>query len=215
MHTHTHTPTNGHIHERTEETETDGDPPSNGSNLMDPTIGWYQPEQYGPAKELWLHIWEAEKGLDVLALAGNDNTSNASNAMGVRLQQDFLALDTSPASATTAAGTTPSSNTVVTTASNNGGSGGSGGSAGNAGNNSNGSNGRAASAVHGNAAGNGNGEHRVPHNACNNYYNPSRRKSDNRASTYDMNYNYNALVGAYGGCPWRVPNKHYSKGVIG
>ncbi|XP_011865835.1 PREDICTED: non-canonical poly(A) RNA polymerase PAPD5-like [Vollenhovia emeryi] len=167
---------------------------------MDPTIGWYQPEQYGPARDLWLHIWEAEKGLDVLALTAND-ASNTSNAMGVRLQQDFLALDTSPAVAATAAaapgGTAPSPNATA-----------------NAGNGSNGSNGRAASAVHGSAAGNGS-EHRVPHNACNSYYNPSRRKGDNRASTYDMNYNYHALVGTYGGCPWRLLNKHYSKGVIG
>lgn len=193
---------------------------------MDPTIGWYQPEQYGPAKDLWLHIWEAEKGLDVLTLAGSDANSSAGNAvMGVRLQQDFLALDTSPAAmattttTTTAAGGTPSSNssgiTTGTTAVGFGAGNNNGGGGGNAGNNSN--NGRAAASavVHGNAAGNGNGEHRVPHNACNNYYNPSRRKGENRASTYDMNYNYNALVGAYGGCPWRVPNKHYSKGVIG
>lgn len=198
---------------------------------MDPTIGWYQPEQYGPAKDLWLNIWEAEKGLDVLTLR---NDANTSNAMGVRLQQDFLALDTSPAAAAaaaataaataTAAGTTPSSNTTATTVGSNAGTGGfivggnngnGNSSGGNAGNNSNGSNGRAASAVHGNAAGNSNGEHRVPHNACNYYYNPSRRKGENRASTYGMNYNYDALVGEYGGCPWRVPNKHYSKGVVG
>ncbi|XP_011701557.1 PREDICTED: non-canonical poly(A) RNA polymerase PAPD5-like [Wasmannia auropunctata] len=185
---------------------------------MDPSIGWYQPEQYGPAKDLWLHIWEAEKGLDVLTLR---NDANTSNAMGVRLQQDFLALDTSPAAATTtAAGTTaPSSNTIAAVnnagagfgAGNNGNSNGGSGS-------SNGSNGRAASAVHGNAAGNNgnNGnEHRVPHNACNYYYNPSRRKGENRASTYGMNYNYDALVGEYGGCPWRMPNKHYSMGTIG
>ncbi|KAL0129801.1 hypothetical protein PUN28_001806 [Cardiocondyla obscurior] len=174
---------------------------------MDPTIGWYQPEQYGPAKDLWLHIWEAEKGIDVLTVAGNDANPMGSNAMGMRLQQDFLALDTSPA--TTAPGTTPSSN--VTNA--NAGTGAGTGFSANNSSNTNGSNARSTSAVHGNAV--GNGEHRVPHNACNNYYNPSRRKSDNRASTYDMNYNYNALVGAYGGCPWRVPNKHYSKGVIG
>jgi non-canonical poly(A) RNA polymerase PAPD5/7 len=212
---------------------------------MDPTIGWYQPEQFGPAKDLWLHIWEAEKGLDVLTLR-----NDASNAMGVRLQQDFLALDTSPTVAATAAGTTPSSNitgggTVITTttttmtnstgiiagtgigtnfggANNNNGNGSNSNSNNNSNNNNNGggnanngNNGRAATAVHGNAAGNNNGEHRVPHNACNSYYNPSRRKSDNRASTYGMNYNYDALVGEYGGCPWRVPNKHYSKGVIG
>ena len=49
----------------------------------------------------------------------------------------------------------------------------------------------------------------------NSYYNPSRRKNDNRASTYGMNYNYEALVGVFGGCPWRMPSRHYSKGVVG
>ncbi|XP_066599303.1 terminal nucleotidyltransferase 4B-like [Prorops nasuta] len=122
---------------------------------MDPTIGWYQPEQFGPAKNLWLQIWEAEKGLDTLTLK-NDTSSNV--MMGLKLQQqDYIALDTM--------------NTRT--------------------------------------------DNRVQHNTCNNYYNPSKRKSDNRASTYGMNYNYENLVGVYGGCPWRVPNKHYSKGVIG
>lgn len=121
--------------------------------LMDPTIGWYQPEQFGPAKDLWLHIWEAEKGLDILTLK-NDSSSNV---MGMKLQQDFMSLDSL----------------------------------------------------------NSRTGDRMQHNTCSNYYNPSRRKGDNRASTYGMNYNYDALVGEYGGCPWRVPNKHYSKGVIG
>lgn len=121
--------------------------------LMDPTIGWYQPEQFGPAKDLWLHIWEAEKGLDILTLK-NDSSSNV---MGMKLQQDFISLDSL----------------------------------------------------------NSRTGDRMQHNTCSNYYNPSRRKGDNRASTYGMNYNYDALVGEYGGCPWRVPNKHYSKGVIG
>ncbi|KAG7202366.1 hypothetical protein KM043_018692 [Ampulex compressa] len=120
---------------------------------MDPTIGWYQPEQFGPAKELWLNIWEAEKGLDILTLK-NDSPSNV---MGVKLQQDYISLDSL----------------------------------------------------------NGRGTDRVQHSTCNSYYNPSRRKGDNRASTYGMNYNHDALVGEYGGCPWRVPNKHYSRGVIG
>lgn len=31
---------------------------------MDPTIGWYQPEQYGPALELWTRIWETQQGLE-------------------------------------------------------------------------------------------------------------------------------------------------------
>lgn len=128
---------------------------------MDPKIGWYQPEQFGPAKDLWLHIWEAEiaeKRLDILTLK-NDNSPNT---MGNKVQQDYISLD-------------PVTSRVGDD--------------------------RLAS--------------RVQHNTCNNYYNPSRRKGDNRASTYGMNYNYDALVGEYGGCPWRQPNKHYSKGVLG
>lgn len=173
---------------------------------MDPTIGWYQPEQFGPAKDLWLHIWEAEKGLDVLTLR-NDPV----NSMGVRLQQDFLALDTtSSATGTGGTGTGANINTPSSVASFGGGIG-IGIGNGNANNGGGNGNGRCAP-----TATASNGEHRVPHNACcNSYYNPSRRKSDNRASTYGMNYNYDALVGEYGGCPWRVPNKHYSKGVIG
>ncbi|KMQ92972.1 pap-associated domain-containing protein 5, partial [Lasius niger] len=182
---------------------------------MDPTIGWYQPEQYGPAKKLWSNIWETEKGDDAPGLRNDANTANT--AMGVRLQQDFLALDTSSA----AGNVTPSSNTgsnagVIGIGSNATGFGGNsnnnGGS--NNGNVSNGNNARAGN-VHGNLAGNGE-QHRLPHNnACNNYYNPSRRKSDNRASTYGMNYNHDTLIGEYGGCPWRLPNKHYSRGVVG
>ena len=52
-------------------------------------------------------------------------------------------------------------------------------------------------------------------NTNNSYYNPSRRKNDNRASTYGMNFNHDALIGEYGGCPWRIQNKRYSKGVFG
>ncbi|XP_012266386.1 terminal nucleotidyltransferase 4B-like [Athalia rosae] len=128
---------------------------------MDPNIGWYQPEQFGPAKDLWLHIWEAEiaeKGLDTLTLK-NDNSSNT---MGNKVQQDYISLD----SVSSRVG----EDRLAT---------------------------------------------RVQHNTCNNYYNPSRRKGDNRASTYGMNYNHNALIGEYGGCPWRQLNKHYSKGVLG
>lgn len=28
---------------------------------MDPKLGWYQPEQCGPAKDLWERIWENQK----------------------------------------------------------------------------------------------------------------------------------------------------------
>lgn len=126
---------------------------------MDPTIGWYQPEQFGPARDLWLRIWEAEKGLDILTL----KSDTSSNMMCNRVQQqDFISLDSVN-----------------------------------------------------NRVGDERSANRAQHVTSNNYYNPSRRKSDNRASTYGMNYNYNALVGEYGGCPWRLPNRQYSKGVVG
>ncbi|XP_033222113.1 non-canonical poly(A) RNA polymerase protein Trf4-1-like [Belonocnema kinseyi] len=128
---------------------------------MDPSIGWYQPEQFGPAKDLWLHIWEAEKGLEILT--SKYDVSSVSSLMGNKILQDNALTDSCSRT---------SEDRVFAV-------------------------------------------NRLQHNSCNNYYNPSRRKNDNRASTYGMNYNYNALVGAYGGCPWRIPNKHYSKGVIG
>lgn len=44
------------------------------SGLMDPTIGWYQPEQFGPSKDLWLHIWETGKDLDNLNIKSDGCT---------------------------------------------------------------------------------------------------------------------------------------------
>ncbi|KAL0270141.1 UNVERIFIED_CONTAM: hypothetical protein PYX00_007638 [Menopon gallinae] len=63
---------------------------------MDPAIGWFQPEHEGPAKELWLRIWESlkptplpsdmdkseqgSKALDYIPLEGEDNNNrNAKN----------------------------------------------------------------------------------------------------------------------------------------
>ncbi|XP_031785013.1 non-canonical poly(A) RNA polymerase protein Trf4-1 isoform X1 [Nasonia vitripennis] len=142
---------------------------------MDPKIGWYQPEQYGPAKDLWLHIWETGRDLDTLSLKHDNNASlqqqqqgGGSTVMNSKnsSSQDFLPLE---------APTTLNSNQRPDERNNT----------------------------------------RVNSNTNNSYYNPSRRKNDNRASTYGMNYNYEALVGVFGGCPWRIPGKHYSRGVLG
>lgn len=38
---------------------------------------------------------------------------------------------------------------------------------------------------------------------------------ENRASTFNMNKNHAALIGEYGGCPWRITNFNYSPGVLG
>lgn len=113
---------------------------------MDPYVGWYQPEQEGPAKRLWLRIWETQSETDKMNLKNLENANP-----NVNKAQDFIPL-----------------NEV-------------------------------------------NGENRN-----NNYFNPTRRKAnDNRASTFNLNQNHDALIGEYGGCPWRIPNYVYKPGVLG
>lgn len=113
---------------------------------MDPYVGWYQPEQEGPAKRLWLRIWETQSETDKMNLKNLENANP-----NVNKAPDFIPL-----------------NEV-------------------------------------------NGESRN-----NNYFNPTRRKAnDNRASTFNLNQNHDALIGEYGGCPWRVPNYNYKPGILG
>ncbi|XP_037873951.1 non-canonical poly(A) RNA polymerase protein Trf4-1 isoform X1 [Bombyx mori] len=113
---------------------------------MDPAVAWYQPEQEGPAKRLWLRIWDTQSELDKMNLKNIENANP-----NVNKAQDFIPI-----------------NDV-------------------------------------------NGENRN-----NNYFNPARRKvNDNRASTFNLNKNHDALIGEYGGCPWRIPNYAYKPGVLG
>lgn len=46
------------------------------------------------------------------------------------------------------------------------------------------------------------------------FYNPSKRKRDNRASTYALNKNLH-LISKYGGTPWRTEGKRCRPGIIG
>lgn len=56
---------------------------------MDPSISWFQPEQEGPAKHLWLRLWQTQQDFDnmnikeidsdVEALNNTINTQNQSN----------------------------------------------------------------------------------------------------------------------------------------
>ncbi|KOB73971.1 Trf4-1, partial [Operophtera brumata] len=113
---------------------------------MDPAVAWYQPEQEGPAKRLWLRIWETQSEIDKMNLKNLENANP-----NVNKAQDFIPI-----------------NDV-------------------------------------------NGESRN-----NNYFNPARRKAnDNRASTFNLNKNHDALIGEYGGCPWRIPNYAYKPGILG
>lgn len=116
------------------------------SGWMDPAVAWYQPEQEGPAKRLWLRIWETQSEIDKMNLKNLENANP-----NVNKAQDFIPI-----------------NDV-------------------------------------------NGESRN-----NNYFNPARRKvNDNRASTFNLNKNHDALIGEYGGCPWRIPSYVYKPGILG
>ncbi|XP_014236265.1 non-canonical poly(A) RNA polymerase PAPD5-like isoform X1 [Trichogramma pretiosum] len=164
---------------------------------MDPKIGWYQPEQLGPAKDLWLNIWETGKELDNLNIRpqpnniNNNNSADASSTTSpVQNHQTHQPANSNPTMMRNASSSTtltsqqdyiPLDNVNKYP------------------NNSSDSNGRLSH----------------PGQTTSNYYNPSKRKRENRASTYAMNDNYKQLVGVYGGCPWRIPHKTYSKGVIG
>ncbi|KAG1682353.1 Non-canonical poly(A) RNA polymerase PAPD5 [Nymphon striatum] len=107
---------------------------------MDPRIGWYQPEQSGPAQVLWSHIWETLASLDNMQL---DNQKDAYQNYQQNQPQ-----------------------------------------------NSN--------------------------NASNAFYNRTKRKRDNRASTYGLNSTSNNLIAQYSGTPWRALRRAtYSPGVIG
>lgn len=54
--------------------------------LMDPTIAWFQPEQEGPAKDLWTRIWEAQKGVD------NMNLVDVNTSLGTK-SHDYIPVD--------------------------------------------------------------------------------------------------------------------------
>lgn len=40
---------------------------------MDPSISWLQPEQEGPAKQLWLRIWQTQQESDNMNLKEGDS----------------------------------------------------------------------------------------------------------------------------------------------
>lgn len=44
---------------------------------MDPSISWLQPEQEGPAKVLWLRIWQTQQELDSLNIKDVDSDTDS------------------------------------------------------------------------------------------------------------------------------------------
>ncbi|TNN28302.1 Non-canonical poly(A) RNA polymerase PAPD5 [Liparis tanakae] len=46
---------------------------------MDPRIAWFQPEQRGPANNLWMQIWETTQGLGYLHVNNGYSTQSAAS----------------------------------------------------------------------------------------------------------------------------------------
>ncbi|XP_072320733.1 terminal nucleotidyltransferase 4B [Eucyclogobius newberryi] len=49
---------------------------------MDPRIAWFQPEQRGPANNLWMQIWETTQGLGYLHVNNSYTSGSQSGASG-------------------------------------------------------------------------------------------------------------------------------------
>ncbi|XP_059368662.1 terminal nucleotidyltransferase 4B-like [Carassius carassius] len=155
---------------------------------MDPRIAWFQPEQRGPANNLWMHIWETTQTLGRLYFNSNCNTasakltssSNAADRSGkpkdhrgmsgskpdsdVSDQQDFIPLEANSSSRGVGGG-----GQVV----------------------------GSRFAVVGTEL-------------------PSKRKRDNKASTFGFNRNLLLTDGVediYTGTPWK--SRNYSEGIVG
>ncbi|XP_052457636.1 terminal nucleotidyltransferase 4B-like isoform X1 [Carassius gibelio] len=155
---------------------------------MDPRIAWFQPEQRGPANNLWMHIWETTQTLGNLYFNNHCNTasakltssSNAADSSGkpkdhrgmsrskpdseVSDQQDFIPLEANSSSRGVRGG-----GQVV----------------------------GSRFAVVGTEL-------------------PSKRKRDNKASTFGFNRNLLLTDGVediYTGTPWK--SRNYTEGIVG
>uniref|UniRef100_A0A3P9JMQ3 Terminal nucleotidyltransferase 4A n=1 Tax=Oryzias latipes TaxID=8090 RepID=A0A3P9JMQ3_ORYLA len=76
---------------------------------MDPRIAWFQPEQLGPANNLWMQIWETTQGFGYLYVnncytAGPQNTSSLKTAVNGWLGAALSSRNGSTLDSSTAAG---------------------------------------------------------------------------------------------------------------
>ncbi|XP_055911950.1 non-canonical poly(A) RNA polymerase protein Trf4-1-like [Eupeodes corollae] len=160
---------------------------------MDPFVGWFQEEQEGPALRTWYKIWET-------------NAHEMSQLLD--LQQQFQQQQQQQQN-TKNGNTNPTNNSNMIMM------------------NRERDRDTTNAAFHQildqqqqNAPSNEQQQQRErPTNDRGSYYNPSRRKIgrivDNKASTYNLNRHVEKLISKYRGCPWRVPNYVYGRGVIG
>ncbi|XP_054626822.1 terminal nucleotidyltransferase 4B [Dunckerocampus dactyliophorus] len=164
---------------------------------MDPRIAWFQPEQRGPANNLWMQIWETTQGFGYLHV-NNSSSSSSSSLKAASLSgasRAVLAL---------AAGTVPlESNARMSSPTGDGEfmvqrdflpleS------------NSNHNN---------RAASRGGGQQQDQRGSGVTDGHPNKRKRGNKASTFGFNSRNTEGCDGYAGTPWKTRN--YSEGIVG
>ncbi|KAI8128202.1 hypothetical protein FF38_03866 [Lucilia cuprina] len=211
---------------------------------MDPFVGWFQEEQEGPALLTWCKIWETNahemsqlleqqnQQLQLQQLQGGGNKFNNGANLTARdrdsiqlLLQQFGGLrnnnnnnhnsSNNNNNGNNSSGNTSSNNSLDSTTTTN---------------TNNDSHTPANNTTQGGGGGGGGGDGtnttttttltgKMPSHERPSYYNPSRRKIgrivDNKASTYNFNKHMDKLISKYKGCPWRVPDFNYCRGVLG
>ncbi|KAM9366473.1 terminal nucleotidyltransferase 4B [Symphorus nematophorus] len=188
---------------------------------MDPRIAWFQPEQRGPANNLWMQIWETTQGLGYLHVnngytAGSQSTSSlkatVNGASGAVLTSRNGALDsntgsgearTQGMSTSMGNGETPEQRDFIpleTNSNHNNRAAGRGGVGG------------------GGQQQQGSGVAVLWRGLTDGH--PNKRKRDNKASTFGFNSSLlnsgsgpNTGYDGYTGTPWKVRN--YSEGIVG
>ncbi len=169
---------------------------------MDPRIAWFQPEQRGPANNLWMHIWETTQTLGNLYFNNNCNTASAkltSGGGGDGASSNAADSSGKPKDHQGMSGSKPDSavseqlDFIPLEA-----------------NNNNNSSGRAGRGVGGGGHMGGSRVAGVGTEL------PSKRKRDNKASTFGFNRSLLLTDGAddiYTGTPWK--SRNYSEGIVG
>ncbi|KAK1880630.1 Terminal nucleotidyltransferase 4A [Dissostichus eleginoides] len=193
---------------------------------MDPRVAWIQPEQKGPANALWMHVWETSQGARTLSSAQHQNYNQCvkyatlSNDNSTAEPERKTLLQKRGISSTTSLQEFRTHSSCERTMGGN--------LTGNI-NNTNKNVGGANLLLHG--MDNNIYQHpasqqlcmkrhqvhpSVPENPTHNHH-PGRRKSDNKASTYGMNYLLSNCTNGNYTCtswtPWKT--RKYSPGVLG
>uniref|UniRef100_UPI00398E8CBB terminal nucleotidyltransferase 4B n=1 Tax=Pristiophorus japonicus TaxID=55135 RepID=UPI00398E8CBB len=151
---------------------------------MDPRLAWFQPEQLGPANILWMQIWETTQGLRNLFF--NNNCAAATAAAASVGSESMLRERGSQGGGDF--GVQKDFLPLEPSA-----------------NNSNNSNFQP-------GPGEGGWRKSYPDNSNTNS-SGNKRKRDNKASTFGLNYSLLSGSGHYNGTPWK--SRNYREGVVG